>query len=153
MSSLKKILADLHARHSQEILDVLAGASLKDLQAVVGRHRSGGSQPSKTPRAPTPSRSSKPTATTGHALEMIAATLVRHLKDHGPTRSEDLRKALGYAREDMSRALALAVTWKMISKKGEKRATVYKALKQRGPKPVLNLGQRMRVAALTGRTS
>jgi len=50
----------------------------------------------------------------------------------------------------MSKALALALEWKVLTKTGN-RATTYKAVKQRGPKPQLTLGDQMRVAAVLGK--
>ena len=145
MSSLKQTLADLNARHTREILDALAGASMQDLQDVVAGVR-GERRRSMRPRSS--SRSGRSTTATGHALELLAVDLVAHLKKHGPTRSEDLRAALGMSRQNMGKALALATEWKMVSKAGEKRATTYKALKPRWPKAELTVGDRMRVAAL-----
>ena len=63
------------------------------------------------------------------------------------TRSSLAIKALDVPRPDLVEALALAMGWKMVSKKGAKRATTYKALKQRGPKAQLTLAERMRAEA------
>jgi hypothetical protein len=149
MASLQKILADLHARHTREILDVLAGASIQDLQDVVAGVRSG-RRGSKGTRAS--SRSRRASATTSHDVELLAANLVAHLQKSGPLRSEELRRALGISRQDMVKALALATAWKVMGRKGEKRSTTYFARKPRGPKPQITLGDRMRVAAVTGRS-
>ncbi|HEY3815927.1 MAG TPA: hypothetical protein VGL81_02095 [Polyangiaceae bacterium] len=143
MPSLKKTLDEIATRFTSEILAALSRANVEELQEALPNGRRQGS---KTPRTSGSSRS----AVTGHALEQLTATLVRHLKDNGPTRSEDLRKALGVSREDIGKALALATEWKVITKTGEKRATTYKAVKQRGPKPKLTVGDRLRVAAVTG---
>jgi hypothetical protein len=145
MPSLKQTLADLHARHTREILDVLAGASIQDFQDVVAGPR-GEPSGSKAPRAS--SRSSKAPATTSHAIELLAANLVAHLKKHGPLRSEELRRAMGISRQDMVKALTLATAWKVMGRKGEKRSTTYYAKKTPGPKPQITLGDRMRVAAV-----
>jgi hypothetical protein len=102
MPSRKQSLADLQARHPMEILALFARVSIEDLKGVVQDGRAA-RRASRTPRAP--STSSTPRALTGHALEMLVATLVRHLKDHDPTRSEDLREALGVSRENVSRRL------------------------------------------------
>ena len=48
-------------------------------------------------------------------------------------RSEELRVALAMLRKDLVKALALALDWKMMTKTGARRATVYRAVKQRGP--------------------
>jgi len=142
--SLKKTLDDIAARFSSEILAALSRASVEELQSALPNGGHARHRPS-TPRTPTTSR--RRPSVSGHALEQLAVRVVGHLKGHGPTRSEDLRKALDVPRGDLVKALALATTWKMVSKTGEKRATIYKALKQRGPKPQLTLGDRVRVAA------
>lgn len=144
MSTLKTTLDNIMARFSSEILAALSYASVEELQGALPN---GKGTRSRTPR--TRRTSSRRASISGHALEQLAVRVVGHLREHGPTRSEDLRKALDAPRKDMVRALALAASWKMVSKKGEKRATTYKALKQRGPKAQLTLGQRMRVAAFT----
>ena len=141
MASLQKTLADLHARHAREILEALAKASVRELQDAVASLRS-------PQRASKRDAGSKTSARTGHALEKLAADVVGHLKEHGALRSEDLRKALGVPRPDLTKALTLALRWKVIAKTGEKRATVYKARKTPGPKPQLALADRNRVAAL-----
>jgi hypothetical protein len=144
MPSLKQTLAELQARHTREILDVLAGASIQDFQDVVAGPRA--ERGSKAPRAS--SRSSKATATPSHAIELVAANLVGHLKKSGPLRSEELRRALGVSRQDMVKVIALATEWKVLGKRGEKRSTTYFAKKTPGPKPQITLGDRMRVAAV-----
>ncbi len=149
MASLKTILADLQARHTREILDALAGASIQDLQDVAASLRAG-RQGTRVKTSGKESRSAKPTTASGHALEKLAASVVGHLKEHGPLRAEDIREALGISREDTVKALTLAMEWKVLTKTGEKRATTYNAVKQRGPKPQITLGERMRVAAITG---
>lgn len=53
--------------------------------------------------------------------------------------------------EDTFKALALALEWKVVTKTGQKRATTYKAVKARGPKVQLTLGERMRAAAVLGK--
>jgi hypothetical protein len=145
MPSLKQTLAELHARHTREILDVLASASIQDFQDVVAGTRAE-RRGSQSPRAlPKSGRSS---AATSHDVEQLAASLVGHLKEHGPLRSEELRRALRLSRQDMVKALALATEWKVMGKKGEKRSTTYYAKKTPGPKPQITLGDRMRVAAV-----
>ena len=86
-----------------------------------------------------------------HEVEMDAAKIVADLKERGPLRSEEIRRALGMSRDDVVRALVLALEWKVVKKTGAKRATVYKAVRQRGPKPQLTVGDRMRVAAALGK--
>lgn len=143
MASLKQTLAAMYARHTQEILDVLAAASLQDFQEVVSGLR-GERRGPKGPKAP--ARSVKPNATASHAVEKNAASVVAQLKHFGPLRAEELRLVLALSRKDLVKALALALAWKTVTKTGEKRATVYKAVKQRGPKPQLTLRDRMRAA-------
>ena len=147
MPSLKETLAELQARHTREILDVLAGASIQDFQDVVARPRA---EPwaSKAPRVS--SRSTNATATTSHDVEQLAANLVGHLKKSGPLRSEELRRALRISRQDMVKVIALATEWKMLGKRGEKRSTTYYVKGTPGPKPQLTLGQRMKAAAVVG---
>ena len=147
MPSLKEIIAEINARHTQEIIEALAGASFQDLQDVVGGLRGKPGGP-KTPREP---RANKPPAKTSHAVEMDAATIVAHLKESGPLRSEELRRVLNLSRQETANALALALDWNLMGKKGEKRATTYFAKKQRGSKPQLTVGDRMRVAAVFGK--
>lgn len=50
MPSLKQTLADLHVRHTREILEALAGASHQDLQDVLAEYR--GSRSAKSPTVP-----------------------------------------------------------------------------------------------------
>ena len=145
MPSLKQTLVELQARHTREILDVLAGASIQDFQDVVAGVR-GERQGSRSPRAT--SRSGPSSTTTSHAVELLAANLVAHLKKSGPLRSEELRRALGISRQDMVKALTLATEWKVLGKTGEKRSTTYFAKKTPGPMPQLTVGDRMKVAAV-----
>jgi hypothetical protein len=145
MATLKKALDDIAARFANEVLAALTRASVEELQGALPN---GKGTRSRTRIGP--GRSQR-TSTTGHALEIMAANLVRHLKDHGPTRSEELRRALGISRQDMVKVVALATEWKVMGKKGEKRSTTYYATKTPGPKPQITLGDRMRVAAVTGR--
>jgi|CZKU01.1.fsa_nt_gi hypothetical protein len=132
--SLKKAFNEISTRFASEIVSALAHVGVEELRDALAGLR-GERQASKNPRGS--SKRSKPTATTSHSIEMGAATLVRHLKDHGPSRSEDLRRALGFSREDMGRVFALAMERKLVTKTGEKRATVYEAVKRRGSKPQL----------------
>ena len=147
--TLGKTLNELSTQFAKEIALALVHVSVEELRDALaglrGEHRV----------LKNPSRSSKrskraPTKTS-HKVEMAAANVVAHLKENGPLRSEELRRALGMSREDMTKALALALEWKMVSKSGQKRATVYKAVKARGPKVQLTLGDRMRVAAALGK--
>jgi hypothetical protein len=139
--SLKKTLDDITTRFANEILAALGHASMEELQRALPNGRHARRRPS-TPET-------RATSVSGHALEKLAVRVVGHLRENGPTRSEDLRTALGIPRGDMVKALALATSWKMVSKTGEKRATTYKALKARGPKAQLTLAERLRAAPFT----
>jgi len=142
--TLGKTLDEIGTQFVKEIVSVLAHVSVAELRDALAGLRGEG-RASKTPKRSSKRRSS---AKSGHALEKLAADVVVHLREHGPLRAEGIRRALGISPEDTSRALALALEWKMLTKTGAKRATVYKATKQRGPKPRLTVGDRVKVAAL-----
>ena len=93
---------------------MLAGASIDDVQDVIAGLR-GARQGSKNARDS--ARSSRP-RTGSRAVEMNAASVVAHLKEHGPLCSKHLRAALGISRADGVKVLALASDWNAMTKSG-----------------------------------
>jgi hypothetical protein len=138
MATLRAQLDSLASSFAESIVDAIRGASLQELlgaqgsaaKAPRGRRAGGGGQPDPilvpvTPKAKTgrggrlARRSSEDIAA---ALGDVVA-LLKKSKDG--LRAEEIRAALKMESKEMPRVLREGLSTKMLSKRGQKRATVY----------------------------
>jgi hypothetical protein len=136
MSQLRRAISDLAEQFAASVLKALHGASLQDLVGLSG----GGDAPRRGPGRPrkTETAAAAPSGATRlrrvkkggrrsakdlqGTIDAIVATLG---KSKEGMRSEQIQKALGLTKKDVTRPLQLALSKKSIKKKGQKRATTY----------------------------
>ena len=136
--SLRTKLDALAAQFAADIMAAVHGSSLQDLMAAqggggvgakgrLGRPRGGGGQPD--PLAVPMAKTGKGGRLARRSSEDIAAALgdvVALVRKHaGGLRAEQIRTSLGLQSKEMPRVLKEGLATKMLSKKGQKRATVY----------------------------
>ena len=109
-ASLEDILRETHAGHSAH-----TGAT----QHAAPRHAARAAAPSRRPRGRLRRRSDKDIQ---HVVDRIVSLLHSHKKG---LRAEEIRSKLGIQRRELPRPLHEALTKKLVSKKGKKRATTY----------------------------
>jgi hypothetical protein len=126
MPSLSEILASLARDLATEVLALARSSSVEDILA--------GHAPAKPAPGPPSGPSTKtdvsalPTHVKRMGPEMIesAANLITsYVKSHQGANAERIRKELGIPQNKWMRPLALALAKKGLTKKGQKRATIY----------------------------
>ncbi len=131
MSELRRAIAVLAEQFAISVLDALKSASLSELTDVasstsrrgrVGRQRPATTAPTRTglPRTRKGARRTK--ADQQKIVDAVLA-LLRQAKDG--LRSEDIQKALGIGKRDLTLPMQLGLSNRSIKKKGIKRATRY----------------------------
>ena len=148
MSNLKATIESLAAEFAQKVITAIKGSSLQEILNESGADGGGGAgggggsarrgrRPAAAPVAAAPKALGKPAArgarkggrlarrspeALAKAVEQIVALLGKHPKG---LRSEEIRAKLSLSKQEVPRPLADALANKLITKKGEKRATTY----------------------------
>ena len=151
MSNLKATIESLAAEFAQKVITAIKGSSLQEILNESGADGGGGGggagggggsarrgrRPAAAPVAAAPKALGKPAArgarkggrlarrspeALAKAVEQIVALLGKHPKG---LRSEEIRAKLSLSKQEVPRPLADALANKLITKKGEKRATTY----------------------------
>jgi uncharacterized membrane protein len=142
MSSLKSTIEALSAEFAQNLIAAIKSASLQEiLNETVGASSSAPARRGRPPASASKS-ASLPAAAPARAARKgkggrlarrspedlakakseIISLLAKHPKG---LRSEQIREKLGLSKQEVPRPLADALAEKLITKKGEKRATTY----------------------------
>jgi hypothetical protein len=119
MPSLSEAFATLAQNFATEVLVLARSASIEDIIAETSRAPA-------LERGPEPLPSTVPPKRMGlEMIDSVANLVVRYVKSHQGSRSEAIRKELGIPKNKWAVPLALALSTKGLSKKGQKRATTY----------------------------
>ena len=150
MSNLKTTLENLSAEFAANVLRAIRGASLEDLISESGTGRAPAKAPARAARPAPKAEKAAPAAAPAPAAAAPAkggkkGSSRRRLARRSPAdiaavvdqivallskkpeglRSEDIRRELGLAANEMPRPLADGLAAKRLTKEGAKRATVY----------------------------
>ncbi len=133
MSTLKSTIDSLAADFAHKLITAIKGASLQEIISVTG-----GSSPTRRGRPPAlarveapkaPPRKGKGGRLARRSPEAVAKTKAEIIgllaKNPKGLRAEEIRAKLGLAKQELPRPISDALTEKLITKKGEKRATTY----------------------------
>jgi len=133
MSALRRAIADLAEQFADSVLTAVRSASFGDLAALTGptsAPRPGAPKPATsvstatlTPKLPRTRKGARRSKADQQKIVDAVVTALATKKDG--MRSEDIQKALGLSKKDVTRPLQLALTTKAIKKQGTKRATRY----------------------------
>ena len=128
MPSLSESFAALAQTFAQDVLALARKASVDDIIAETNAApvKRGPGRPPKSSSTvdvsalPTTARRMGPAM-----IDSVASLITRYVKSHPGARAEVIRKKLGLPKNKWAVPLALALSTKGLSKKGEKRATTY----------------------------
>jgi uncharacterized protein YejL (UPF0352 family) len=133
MPTLRSQIDALAAHFADQVVSAIRGASLQELIGAhsagpAARRRGGGAQPApaSTPKA---APKGKPGRLKRRSDEDIAAALAKVVglvKKHAAgLRAEEIRANLGLEAKELPRVLKEGLSSKVLTKKGQKRATAY----------------------------
>jgi len=132
MTTLKSTIEQLAKGFAESVLGAIRGASLEDILAESGRARAGAPAAGRAPAAASkaaPARKGRGGRLARRSPEQIAAvvdSIVSALeKAKGGLRSEQLQKALGLSKKEITGPINEALAAKKIRKTGERRSTTY----------------------------
>jgi DNA-binding transcriptional ArsR family regulator len=138
MSNLKTTIDSLAVEFANKLIAAIKGASFEEIINVAG-----GSSPARSGRRPVATKPEAPQAAapasrarkgkggrlarrSPGALAKTKAEIVALLAKHPKgLRAEEIRAKLGLSKQEVPRPISDALAEKLITKKGEKRATTY----------------------------
>ena len=129
MNAFKEMISGLAEEFVSAILEAVRGASLDDLSSVGGSamktHAAGGYRPPVAKKSGG-SKGGKRVRRSEEAIQEVAEQIAVFVKKHKDgVGAETIREELGIDRKDLSRPMTEALGQKLISKRGEKRGTLY----------------------------
>ena len=129
MNAFKEMISGLAEEFVSAILEAVRGASLDDLSSVGGSstktHAAGGYRPPVAKKSGG-GKGGKRVRRSEEAIQEVAEQIAVFVKKHKDgVGAETIREELGIDRKDLSRPMTEALGQKLISKRGEKRGTLY----------------------------
>jgi hypothetical protein len=130
-SSIQESMAAISGDIADVVMDAIRELSLDDIMGSV----SGGGRPKAAAKASSKSSGGKRVRRSAEALQEVAEQIASYVRKHKDgVSAEQIREELGIERKDIPRPIAEALGQKLISKRGEKRATLYFAGGKSSPK-------------------
>jgi hypothetical protein len=124
--SLHRTIQALAARFADDIVAAIRAASLQELLAETGGARRAGAAEGRAVGRPAPSPDKRLARRTQAEIDKYVDAIVALLKKNPKgLRAEQIQRALGLDKRETPRPIAAALAKRVITKKGEKRATTY----------------------------
>jgi len=141
MSTIQSALSDLASQFANDVLSTIRSASVSDLLESQGSSRT--ASPARATRPNGAAKKVIPTKAPGRLarrgpeeISKVVTSIVGLLtKNPAGMRAEQIRGSLGLQSKEMPRPLAEAMKKKLITSKGQKRATTYSVKSASGSKP------------------